>query len=145
MRRARGGFTLIEVVVVLLILAVATAVTVPAFLGDPVEDDMTRAVRQIDALFGIARDSAIRGGENVTVMIDSATSHVWLLTDSRSSPAGGDTLDLPSGVRLQLSKSRATFAFAPDGATFADSVLVRSSAVGRLLTLDPWTGQLVVH
>ena len=143
--RARGGFTLIEVVVVLLILAVATAVTVPAFRGDPVEDDITAAVRTLDNLFGLARDSAIRSGRDVTVVIDSTTSHVWLVTDATAAITVGDTIGLPAGVRLQLTKSRASFAFAPDGATYADSVRVLVGAADRLLTLDPWTGRLVVE
>lgn len=141
----RPGFTLIEVVVVLLIMTVATALTVPAFLAEPEEDDMTRVVRQLDALFGLARDSAVRGGMPVTVMIDSATSHVWMLVGSTDPAAAGDTLDLPAGVRLQLTKTRATFSFVPHGAVFADSVRVRTTTLDRLVTIDPWTGHAVVH
>lgn len=97
-QRARPGFTIIEVVVVMLILAVATAITIPALLPPPADDDLTAATRKIDLLFGIARDSAARSGGYVTVMIDSATGGVWLLSDadpdSTFAPASG-----PFGAR----------------------------------------------
>ena len=39
----RSGFTLIEVVVVLLVLSATVALTLPAFLEPPADDDMTVA------------------------------------------------------------------------------------------------------
>jgi prepilin-type N-terminal cleavage/methylation domain-containing protein len=86
----RHGFTLVEVVVVLGILALVAAFTVPAFLRDVEPDDMTRAERRVEALFKLARDSAIRGGVPVTVVIDSVSGRVWL--DVPPSPSVIDSL-----------------------------------------------------
>jgi prepilin-type N-terminal cleavage/methylation domain-containing protein len=86
----RRGFTLVEVVVVLGILALVAAFTVPAFLRDVEPDDMTRAERRVEALFRLARDSAIRGGVPVTVVIDSVSGRVWL--DVPPSPSVIDSL-----------------------------------------------------
>jgi Tfp pilus assembly protein FimT len=63
---------------VLLILAFASALAVPAFRKFVEEDDMTKATRRIEALFRVARDSAVRSGWPVTVVIDSVSSKVWL-------------------------------------------------------------------
>lgn len=155
--RARAAFTIIEVVVVMLILAVATALTVPALLPPPADDDLTAATRRLDALFGTARDSAARSGADVTVMMDSATGGVWLISaaepDSAFGPAAGgiaaararreDTgtpLDLPRSVRLELSKARAQFRFTATGLAFADSLTLRSPLGTHLITIDPWSG-----
>jgi prepilin-type N-terminal cleavage/methylation domain-containing protein len=125
----RRGFTLVEVVVVLGILAVVAAVTVPAFLRDVEPDDMTRAERRIEALFRLARDSAIRGGVAVTVVVDSITGRVWLdvppppsVVDSlldHARIAGVGTTGLGARVRL-------------GGKTRAEAV-----AVGESLELPP--------
>lgn len=189
----RAGFTIIEVVVVMLILAVATAITIPALLPPPADDDLTAATRKIDMLFGIARDSAARSGGYVTVMIDSATGGVWLLSDAdpdsafapASGPFGarrvigggaadparansggnvnasashavmpsfgdrdaraGEPLDLPSSVRLELSKARAQFRFSATGAAFADSLVLRTPSGTHLVTIDPWNGHAILH
>jgi prepilin-type N-terminal cleavage/methylation domain-containing protein len=74
----RPGFTLLEIMAVLLILAFASALAVPAFRKFVEEDDMTKATRRIEALFRVARDSAVRSGWPVTVVIDSVSGKVWL-------------------------------------------------------------------
>jgi len=77
---ARRGFTLLEVVIVMLILAIMSAVAVPAFKSLFEEDDLTSATHRVEALFRLARDSAIRGGQPVTVVIDSVSGFIWLDT-----------------------------------------------------------------
>jgi prepilin-type N-terminal cleavage/methylation domain-containing protein len=159
--RVRRGFTLIEMVVVLLVLSAVAAITVPAFLDAPVEDDMTVATRRVDLLFRLARDSAARGGKRVTVVIDSATSRVWFDVPGVSDPAAlaeaqlgrtarmtitpGEELELPSSVTLQLSTTRARFTYMPTGAVYGDTLWLTSSLGSRIITLHPWTGDVLVH
>jgi prepilin-type N-terminal cleavage/methylation domain-containing protein len=159
----RSGFTLLEVVATLVIVAIAAAVAAPAF--------------RFEALFRLARDSAIRGGQPVTVVIDSVSGLVWLdappfagiadsirdataaerggrlgagaaaldrRTFSEEAVAGGTSLELPAGIRLELTRARARFAFAPTGAAFPDTLWLRTSIVTRGITLDPWTGDAII-
>jgi prepilin-type N-terminal cleavage/methylation domain-containing protein len=79
----RRGITLLELVVALLIISLAVAVAVPAFLNLGREDDLALATRRVETLFRLARDSAISSGLPVTVVIDSVTELVWIDTPKR--------------------------------------------------------------
>jgi prepilin-type N-terminal cleavage/methylation domain-containing protein len=147
----RAGFTLIEVTVVLFIIAVAAAVTVPAILEEPVDEDIVFAGKQLGKLFDIARDSAQRTGVPVLVSVDSASGMVWLSSVADTATFGvaaatpGFVLDLPRSVTMQLSKARARFEFAPTGAVFGDTLVLRTTMVTRKITIDPWTGHAIVQ
>jgi type II secretory pathway pseudopilin PulG len=169
--RHAPGFTLLEAVIVLLILAVGTAVAVPAFRAWLEEgSEMDVATRRVEALFRLARDSAAKTGVLVTVVIDSATATVWLdapppptldelttfapprfgavrtalsVPHAAGAAPDGEPLALPASIRLELSKARARFAFAPGGTAFGDTLVLRSSTEARSVTINPWTGDAV--
>jgi type II secretion system protein H len=173
----RPGFTLIEMVVVFAILAVATAVAVPAFLSLLRDDDLADATSRIEALFTLARDSAINSGLPVMVVIDSATSRVWIdamrgesardtapqVTAARAGAPRlsglvtmrtrrgeddidpGESLELPTSVRLELTRARARFTFAPSGAAYADTLVLRTAMGERIVTLSKWTGDVLIR
>lgn len=179
MSTTRRGFTLIEMVVVLGILSVAMAVAVPAFLSWLEDDDLADATSRIEALFTLARDSAIHSGAPVMVVIDSATTRVWIEAVAGESardtaPAAmaprsgagaarlsglvtmrtrrraddiepGESLELPSSVRLVMTRARARFTFAPGGGAFADTLVLRAPAGERVVTLSRWTGDVLVR
>jgi prepilin-type N-terminal cleavage/methylation domain-containing protein len=154
-----SGFTLVELIVVMIILAVMITLAIPAFRSWVDEDDMTVATRRVEALFRLARDSAVRSGTPVAVLIDSVSSRVWLVSmamDSASAvavpnpdktgqnpAASGEELGLPEQVQLQLTRARASFRFAPSGAVFADTLVLMAQNTARIITLNPWTGDLV--
>jgi prepilin-type N-terminal cleavage/methylation domain-containing protein len=171
----RAGFTLMEIVVVLIIISMGAALAVPAFRSFFQQDDLTEATHTFETLFSFARDSAIRGGLPVTVLVDSTSGRVWLDSPSpdidpdtmpQASPGGafgsqalhamgpatrriesvddGEPLDLPASVRIALTRARARFTFEPSGAAFADSILLTTTTGQRLLTLNRWTGDVVV-
>ena len=178
MRERPGGFTLVELVAVFGILALVAAVAVPAFRRWVREDDLTLATRRIEALFTLARDSAIRGGAPVSVVLDSVSGRVWLdalrsgdeveelvvppAPGSTATPAWGGTaprpnpretnvedegtsLELPSSVKLEVPRARARFTFGPGGAAWADTLVLRTMMETRIVSLDPWTGDVVVR
>jgi prepilin-type N-terminal cleavage/methylation domain-containing protein len=100
--RSRKGFTLLEIMAVLVIFAFASALAVPAFRKFVEEDDMTKATRRMEALFRIARDSAVRSGVPVTVVIDSVSSKVWFDVATQVSP---DSAYAQPGVLVPANRS----------------------------------------
>jgi prepilin-type N-terminal cleavage/methylation domain-containing protein len=83
--RNRRGFTLIEMLVSILILTVLAGLAGPAFLSPPKVEPMDEAQGRIEALFQLARDSAVKSATPVTVVLDSASSLVWLDAQTRFS------------------------------------------------------------
>jgi prepilin-type N-terminal cleavage/methylation domain-containing protein len=89
--RNRSGFTLIELIVVLLILSVVAGVTVPALFAPPrAVTGMEEAVDRLDNLFRLARDSAVRSASPVTVVMDSISGLVWFEVPGESSEGSTD-------------------------------------------------------
>jgi prepilin-type N-terminal cleavage/methylation domain-containing protein len=155
----RGGFTLVEIFVVLIILGIMAFVAAPAFRTPHEENDLTYSTHTIENLMKIARDSAVHMASPVTLVIDSATTRAWIVTSFPSGSADstgeihaadlvaglqlGDPIPLPASVRVQLSKIRVRFTFGAGGSAFADSLVLKSAMGNRLITVDPWTGNVI--
>jgi general secretion pathway protein H len=69
-RRARSGFTMVEMVVVLLIIAIGTAVVVPMIEGGFDSREVRRAAREIAATMHHCRVEAVSTGEPQELIID---------------------------------------------------------------------------
>lgn len=153
-RARRRGFTLVEMVMAFGILALGTALAVPAFMRMVQEDDLTRATRSVESLFRIARDSAIAAGRPVTVVVDSVSGLVWLdvprrpgeeLEGALTRPLDVASLELPGTVRMEVPAARTRFTFAASGQAFGEHILLSSPLGSRLVTLDRWTGDVLLR
>ena len=140
--RHGAGFTLLEVLVVLVLVSVITAVVAPA-VGSGVQTlRLQSAARHVAAALRLARDRAIRRQEVYFVSFDRERGQVTM--------AGGDlddqrSFDLPPDVRLERavllrdapraphpSPDPVTFFFSPNGAAQALEVRL-VNARGRSL------------
>ena len=75
----RDGFTLIEVIVVLLVISVLAATVAPALVRPaPQVTAMEEAVNRFETLFSQARDAAVRSARAVAVVLDSITGLAWI-------------------------------------------------------------------
>jgi prepilin-type N-terminal cleavage/methylation domain-containing protein len=116
------GYTLLEVIVVLLLLTVAASVVAPSLISRP-------PVQQaIPGLIGAARDAAVRRGESVRLRIDASGG--WQVV--AGAPPRGDIL--LSG-RLNQPVGSTELIFSPLG-TCAPDV---GSLVPREVAIDPLT------
>jgi prepilin-type N-terminal cleavage/methylation domain-containing protein len=139
--RARRGFTLWELTMVLLVMSVAATLAVPAFARLGSEKPATAA----DAMLGLlhdARKAAIDYNATTTLRLDPRTLRYEVDTtgvDGFGELASG-TLDLGMSQTLQTDQPRLQYIFRPTGATFADTVVVRGGARQLTIRVDPWSG-----
>jgi hypothetical protein len=59
--------------------------------------------------------------------------------------APGQPVGLPPTVTMQLPRARARFRFEPTGAALADTLLLTGAFGTRVVTVDPWTGDVRVR
>ena len=145
MKGARGnrpGFTLMEMAVCLVIMAVAAAVVAPAIsrLG---EGKPETAGGQLVSLLKQSRTLAIERNYTVTVRIDPVSSRYRV--DTTGTGGMGVYVDtvfsLGDTETLETSLDRLQFTFSPTGAVMGDTVIVRGIGTTSVLSVDAWTGE----
>ena len=100
----QGGFTLVELIVVLVILVLAAAIVAPSLISSPSE-----ATTELSRLVGSAREAAVRRGELVLLRADR--SGTWQII------AGARPRDevLMSGRLTDAPADRVELVFSPLG------------------------------
>jgi prepilin-type N-terminal cleavage/methylation domain-containing protein len=138
----RAGFTLVEVVIVVLILGVIGAVTVPAFRAVAGRDEVTVVADELALLLRRLRLSALERGATVELVIDPESGRYWswIHGGAASEPFVAGVIDLPEGIRLEANSPRVGFTFRPAGPPQAGFVGVTGAGSGAVVRVDPWTG-----
>ncbi len=136
--RPRPGFTLVEVVVVLVILSVSTAVVVPSFAR--AGDDMDVVVDRATRLVHDSRRLAVSRASRVRLALEpNGRFHAWSLESDTVATLAEGRLLLPPQISLD-SDRRLLLTFDPAGGAVGDSIPLRSESQVRVLALDRWTG-----
>jgi type IV fimbrial biogenesis protein FimT len=165
------GFSLIELMVVIAIVAVLAAIAVPSFQGMIASSNLTSATNDLIATYARARSDAIRRGKRVTVCMsaDSAQcttsgdwSQGWIMfndDDHSGASANVDTTDetitaispaLTNNLIVKTKGSMPYVSFSSDGqaklmngASGAGTLRVCSSSTA--LTNDTRTRDIVIN
>jgi prepilin-type N-terminal cleavage/methylation domain-containing protein len=148
----RRGFTLIEVVVVLFVLAVAMAVGVPA-IGRGADGLRVRAEAAGVANFlRTAREQAVTRTRSYEVRVDSEAGVMVLMSMSEASGAkdGGTvqaTRRLAAPVRIEADPPlRRAVTFSPQGLSSGGRFRVEAPGPRvYIVTVDPVTGRVVTR
>jgi prepilin-type N-terminal cleavage/methylation domain-containing protein len=131
------GFTLVEVVVVLVLLGVMAAVAAPAFLNEARGNDLRDGAAVVQRILDRARVTARVSGHRVTVTLDATNSRYWI-----DDPALTGAIALPAGATLWSERPRARVTFQPAGPASADPIAVQAHGVSAALRVDRFTGEV---
>lgn len=134
-----AGYTLLEVLVVLVILAVTGAVAAPAFATLRPARDLDAATARVVAVLHAARTRALSGGVSSQAVFDPSRARVWLQPHDTSF-----ALALPSACRLD-GAVRTSARFAADGSARGDVPDVVCSGSRARITVDWLTGATTVQ
>ncbi len=141
MMRARRGFTLWEMTIVFAIMAVTALIVAPQWmrLGDAPAAATGQPI--LDALRD-ARRLAITAHQVVALRIDPASGRYRVDTSGVSGTGlyVEGSLELGALESMESDRPRVQYIFRPTGATYGDTVIVRSANGSVLIAVDPWSG-----
>ncbi len=146
--RRTAGFTLVELVIVIMILGIMAAVAVPRYADALSKHRVDAAARRIEADLELARRRAKITSTSQSVQFDAGASRYLLPgVPSRDHPASAYQVDL---AKPPYSASIASADFGGDaeirfnGYGYPDSaatIVVRSGKHQRTIVVDPDTGR----
>lgn len=146
MMRARRGFTLWEMAIVLAIMSVSAVIVIPRLT----EFGQTPPPEPGDVITSVLRDArraAISRSMTVTLRVDPKSGQYRADTTgiAGTGALAEGTLDVSMWESLDTDRSRLTFVFRPSGAAFGDTVRVRGNNGSVVVSVDPWSGNPVIH
>jgi general secretion pathway protein H len=141
-RVREAGFTLIEMLVVLVILALVATVAVPLLSGGSEGLRLQMAASELAAAFRVTRSAAITRHAETALMIDvdRRTFKSTVVSQRRFAPDIEAKLTFASGIRS--APSDGGFQFFPDGSSTGGDVLLSLHGKQSRLCVDWLTGEV---
>ncbi len=142
----RGGFTLIELMVVLVVMAVIAAVARPAYESVLPGLEMSRATREMASALRAARMAALTEGRETNIVFDTSARVYWLHREEAARGFPGD-----AAVSVITSKSeideagRTRIRFFADGASTGGRVVLVRGGASRALNVSWLTGHVAIE
>ena len=139
------GFTLIEILVVLAIAGLITALALPVMTGSQAKADARAAAREIAAGLRTTRNLAMTAGKPQAFLIDTATG-------TFRAGANGSPRRVPKGVQLALvttvgdriGEARGGIRFFSDGTSSGGGVNLAKGDNGETVRVDWMTGRISI-
>ena len=159
--RDAAGFTLLEIVLVLSIMALGAVLVAPSLGGGLGHWRLQSAAREVGTMAKFARNQAVARGQRFQVVLDRSRGMYWLdnepptLADPDTAGRQGIRLyTLPPGVHFgdftldgaRVERDRVAFVFFPRGDSTGGEVrVVAERGAGYGVAVDRMTGRVDVH
>lgn len=141
--RESGGFTLVEVIVVIAILGIISATVVPAYRNLTYSDDLTEVSGRISAVLRNTRNAALSSATDLTLLADPGSGRYWVFADSGEASQGIEaSWAVAEGITVSSSTPRPRFTFRRNGQVESDSLLLRAGASTTVITVNTWSGEV---
>ncbi len=150
-RRARAaardasGFTLLELLIVLMLMGLITALTIPVFSGSVSTTQLRSAAREVAAGLRLARDQAIAQKSEAVLELDVTGRAFRVLPDPRVHA-------LPAGIDIKLFTAQSDLVndrvgairFYPDGGSNGGRVTLAAGERKYDVDVDWLTGRVAI-
>lgn len=141
-RRAANGFSLVELLVVLAIIALAAALVIPT-VGSGQSNRMVK--QSADAIAGVLQESRLRSlARNEEVSVDFNTT-------TRVFSASGADFQVPENIEIKLLSAKGNaldadpkFTFFPDGSSTGGSITLSDDRKSSRVAIHWLTGRIAV-
>lgn len=138
-----SGFTLIEVLVVLVILALTMAIVVPAISkgqGDSLDD----VARDLLVTLRKARSDAVLGQRTSVVLVDVSGRRYWQERDGRDNPIPRNMTVTASVATSELNNGVAGIRFFPDGSSSGGFIQLSMAESASRVQIDWLSGRVSI-
>ncbi len=140
--RTTDGFTLLELLVVLAILGMLSALVAPAISRSLSGPDIVSTVRSLVSNLNLARSTAITRNQEVALTID-LDKHEYTITGLNNKQSLPDNIDIRMlTVENELiDETRAAIRFFPDGSSTGGRVTISGNNTTQAVDINWLTGQ----
>jgi prepilin-type N-terminal cleavage/methylation domain-containing protein len=145
-KKSKLGFTLIELIIVMVIFAIMAAVSIPR-LGSLFDAKSFRlTINKAIAFLRDARMDALSTGKSVSVVVNLEDGMLWRPTDIEDDDE--EKLQMPEGIEMWVEEVSifkdevVEFAFYPNGTASGPRLFMRSTGRGKsaVIYLEPLAG-----
>lgn len=143
--RRKDGFTLLELLVVLAVMALVAAVTLPNLRLPGFASNAARAARQIASGLADARQQAIHTNRESAFVVDLVERSYRIGTNPAIRLAGIQGLILLTAERDVINASRGMIRFYPDGSSDGGELSVRDANGATVTVRVNWLSGRISH
>lgn len=142
-RRCEGGFTLIEMLIALAVLALGAALIVPMATRSRDDLALLAAARELALVLRSVRSAAMESGREHTLVIDAAARRYWADGVARPQTVNAELGFGPATASVDHAGHRVV-RMGPDGSSSGASVELRARGRSILVAVDAMTGHVHV-